>query len=169
MHALHSTQRPWIHTLVGADTRLTRDAGSIFAARLDGRRMRSPGELFTEIARALSFPGYFGQNWDALDECLNDLSWLPAKNANEPIVLIISDAGELLQNEPELKKLLLILSSASVRWNQPPKTQPHNRAARPFHTVFECKNEREAEWMIHIAGEAGVDASILGALTPLSV
>ena len=36
------------------------------------------GEAIAAIARALSFPDWFGQNLDALHDSLTDLSWLPA-------------------------------------------------------------------------------------------
>ena len=44
--------------------------------------------LLTEYVRQLSFPDYFGWNWDALDECLRDLHWLP-----EPRRIAIVHAG----------------------------------------------------------------------------
>jgi RNAse (barnase) inhibitor barstar len=38
-------------------------------------------DLLRHIAAKLNFPDYFGFNWDALDECLADLSWLQAREA----------------------------------------------------------------------------------------
>ena len=32
--------------------------------------------VFAFYSKALSFPDYFGWNWDAFDECITDLSWL---------------------------------------------------------------------------------------------
>jgi hypothetical protein len=40
-------------------------------------------QLLASLAMQLQFPDYFGGNWDALDECLGDLSWL-----KQPRVLI---------------------------------------------------------------------------------
>jgi RNAse (barnase) inhibitor barstar len=35
--------------------------------------------LFDALSSGLSFPEYFGRNFDALEECLRDLAWLPAE------------------------------------------------------------------------------------------
>jgi len=44
------------------------------------RGISDKARLLAELARRLSFPDYFGLNWDALDECLRDLSWLAPGN-----------------------------------------------------------------------------------------
>jgi RNAse (barnase) inhibitor barstar len=49
------------------------------------------------IAAALSFPGYFGRNLDALYDCLTDLSWLPTGEH----VLIWRGSDELKQADPK--------------------------------------------------------------------
>jgi RNAse (barnase) inhibitor barstar len=57
--------------------------------------MRTVNSLFDEIAASFQFPWYFGENWDALDECLNDLAWLPARS----YLLGIMDASQVLSEE----------------------------------------------------------------------
>jgi hypothetical protein len=37
------------------------------------------GLLFELYSKSLKFPDYFGSNWDAFEECINDLDWLGAK------------------------------------------------------------------------------------------
>ena len=36
----------------------------------------SRDKLFEALRQELKLPAYFGQNWDALADCLRDLSWL---------------------------------------------------------------------------------------------
>jgi RNAse (barnase) inhibitor barstar len=69
------------------------------AARwLRGDRMRTQENLMNELSAALQFPSYFGKNWNAVDECLNDLEWLLA----DKVVVVILDAAQLLQDaKPE--------------------------------------------------------------------
>jgi hypothetical protein len=46
---------------------------------LDVVRIDASGDPIEAIAVALAFPGWFGRNWDALEDSLADLSWRKAK------------------------------------------------------------------------------------------
>lgn len=55
------------------------EAAHTFVANIPAS-VRSKQKLLRILADQLQFPAYFGNNWDALEECLRDLSWLPAGN-----------------------------------------------------------------------------------------
>ena len=46
---------------------------------LDGGAMDSKATFLATCAKAFDLPDYFGANWDAWEETLNDLSWAPAR------------------------------------------------------------------------------------------
>ncbi|KON82479.2 barstar family protein [Azoarcus sp. PA01] len=49
------------------------------------------GDFLARIAAGLQFPDWFGQNWDALADCLGDMTWLPA----DGYVIILEHADRL--------------------------------------------------------------------------
>ncbi|MDR2241109.1 MAG: barstar family protein [Zoogloeaceae bacterium] len=53
-------------------------AAGLAAFHIDLAAVRDKDALLDRIAETLSFPDWFGHNWDALADCLGDLSWLPA-------------------------------------------------------------------------------------------
>lgn len=81
----------------------------------------SKEDLFKAFAAALEFPAWFGQNWDALEDCLGDLSW----RAAEAHVLMLLHHDRLAKDD--LGVLLDVLASSAEYW-----------AARgkPFFAVF---------------------------------
>jgi hypothetical protein len=48
-------------------------------ARVSLEGVQKKDDLLDRIAKALSFPDWFGRNWDALEDCLTDLSWCEAQ------------------------------------------------------------------------------------------
>ncbi|HEX7325530.1 MAG TPA: barstar family protein [Rhodanobacteraceae bacterium] len=56
----------------------TAHAAGCCVRRVDIAGCTGKPELLHRIAAALAFPADFGQNWDALADCLRDLAWLPA-------------------------------------------------------------------------------------------
>ncbi|NYI07239.1 barstar family protein [Allostreptomyces psammosilenae] len=84
-----------------------------FVARLDGRRMLDSQGVFEEFSRAFEFPVYFGWNWNALNDCLGDLGWMPSRR----YLVVVGDAGLVLSREPERRSTLLeILNHQGGCW-----------------------------------------------------
>lgn len=52
-------------------------AGGLAFFQIDLKKARNKTDFLKKLARELSFPGYFGMNWDALRDCLTDMSWRP--------------------------------------------------------------------------------------------
>ena len=51
--------------------------------------LSSSSALFGALSREFQFPDYFGENWDAVADCLGDLEWLDEKR----FVLLANTAG----------------------------------------------------------------------------
>lgn len=75
--------------------------------------------LLKNIAQALDFPDWFGENWDALEDCLADLSWRDA--AGHVLIFDHPKAGD------ELGVLIDVLRSSAELWAG---------RGKPFFAVF---------------------------------
>ena len=146
---LQSTKAPWTSLLmVTAGQRaesLVRPPTGFALKVIKGARCETTAGLLTECARALDFPDYFGHNWDALEECLADLEWLPAKG----YILLITDAAHVLpDDEAEYETFLEILRDAGEAWGNG-QTEMGARRATPFHVLFavsEREKAKRAHW-----------------------
>jgi hypothetical protein len=82
--------RSGVYRVTRADELLDALRGSKLAvATVD---LRQP--VFEAFARALAFPDWFGGNWDALEDCLTDLSWREA--GGHVVILEGHDASGIL-------------------------------------------------------------------------
>jgi RNAse (barnase) inhibitor barstar len=110
---------PWVHEPAGGDAGraafLLPPAGSSFVARLDGARIADEQRLFEELNASLRFPVYFGWNWDAVSDCLRDLSWLPADH----YLIVVEHSALLLRDSADDRATLLaVLERAGRHWSR---------------------------------------------------
>ena len=69
--------------------------------------------LLDALAEALEFPDWFGRNWDALADCLGDLSWLEAPG----YLLVFERAREFHARSPATWNMAAeIVAQASADW-----------------------------------------------------
>jgi len=106
---------------------------------VQGKKCTSPTGVFNEFARALEFPDYFGHNWDALEECLADLEWLPAKGY---VVLITEAQAVIPDDEEEYETLLEVLNDAGEAWS---KGQTTTGRRAPFHVFFAVSRQEKVK------------------------
>lgn len=136
---LHSTKPPWIGVLCveDEDSLLTFLAmGDIYIASVDGRNCRTKDGLMTEFAKKLKFPDYFGRNWDAVEDCLEDLEWLPLNTRCGGYAIFIIHPEELLVESPADYAIFVeIVKGAGEHWATP-SFDGTGRSAVPFHVVL---------------------------------
>lgn len=107
---------------------------------LRGKKMTTDRELFDEVAAACQFPDYFGENWNALRECLSDLEWMPA----ERYVLVVTSADSILAAAPDLLQHFVIAANdVAQEWARPRKRAPAPEP-RPFHVILRTHGPAEA-------------------------
>ncbi len=81
--------------------------------RIDFNGLGSKEMLFKRLAERLDFPAYFGGNWDALDEIMQEPFWNPAPGR----VIMFTSAKSFLQNLPaEAQVLKSIMEKSSRYW-----------------------------------------------------
>ena len=83
---------------------------SDFIARLPAG-IRTKRELFEAMDRQLLLPDYFGHNFDSLEECLRDLSWL----SPDRIILLHTDVP-FDPESPDRETYLEILNDCVTHW-----------------------------------------------------
>lgn len=82
-------------------------------AHIDLAQARNKDDLLAALANALGLPQWFGHNWDALTDCLCDLSWNPA-----PGYLILIEGHDALRasNPQDFDTLIDIFTEAANHW-----------------------------------------------------
>ncbi|WP_160323672.1 barstar family protein [Defluviitalea phaphyphila] len=124
--------------------------------QIAGSKCTTIDELFAEFAEVLQFPDYFGNNWAAFDECLNDLDWLPG----EAYLLIIEDADQVITiSDNSFKIFIEILKRSVNEWTEGRNYDDFLTPPIPFHVVFQCpvKKINDVKERLKMAGLKNVN------------
>lgn len=71
--------------------------------------------LFEGFASALRFPEWFGANWDALADCLTDLSWLDEQGY---LIILRGSQPAFAKDSEDWQTLVDILADAASFWHE---------------------------------------------------
>lgn len=143
--ALTLPAEPWFHLLAASASDATDalwalergQAAKVAVRFVRGRKATTAAHFFDEVAAALQFPYYFGENWDALNDCITDLEWLHAG----AVVLCVTDAGRLLEaSAADASKFVAVIKAAAKAWNH----QGKSNTAKAFHIVMQSSVADEA-------------------------
>lgn len=99
------------------------EAGLIAAAaqnnfaifRVDLAGVSDKATLLKSIGDAMAFPDWYGHNWDALLDCLADLSWQPAEGY---VVILEHSDGIHGRAETDFVTTLQVFEAAANEWRE---------------------------------------------------
>ena len=91
----------------------TAKAVKLSVVKLDLRTVQGKKEFLARLAKALHCPPYFGMNWDALSDCLRDLSWL---NDNGWVMILLNGQAFAIKNQDDFTTAIDVLQTAAEYW-----------------------------------------------------
>ncbi|PWI20144.1 hypothetical protein DI272_42795 [Streptomyces sp. Act143] len=143
---------PWVTAETVA---LRARGGQVF--RLDGRQLPDPDAVFTSFARALSFPGHFGHNWDALVDCLHDRH---GHGGSTQGVAVLVDHADALGHADFLGLFVSVLCQAAWQANLRLDADglPQDLPAFALHFVLLLDDTAPAAFAVAVAG--GMDVRV---------
>lgn len=98
-----------------ADLRSAAENQGLALFQIDLAGINTKDGFLAALALALGFPEWFGRNWDALEDCLTDMSWQAAGG----YVVILAHADEFrTADESGFALALRILQSAAEFWRE---------------------------------------------------
>jgi RNAse (barnase) inhibitor barstar len=81
-------------------------------AIIQGKECKNIDDFYTHFILQLNVPDYFGHNLDALEEVVNDLSWIEQKKC----CIIISDSKEFLKDDKYREDVNDILNNIESKY-----------------------------------------------------
>lgn len=76
-------------------------ASVCFTAEIDGSAVKNKENLMKAVAEAFRFPSYFGENWDAMLDCLRSI---PDEIEGDVFVLSVKNSVAFLSDDPQCRK-----------------------------------------------------------------
>lgn len=150
-------EEPWVVVVPQDDPLLERQlialeerGGLVF--HLSAEELTTPEGVFAAFARTLEFPGYFGRNWDALVDCLDDLhgSW----HGGRGVAVVVRDA-DLLLDAGHLPLFVSVLCQAAARANSAVDSdgEPWDRPAIAEHFAFVSRTASTGDFASRLTGD----------------
>jgi RNAse (barnase) inhibitor barstar len=94
--------------------RLAKEQG-LALFHIKGDQINDKSQFLRSVAETLQFPDYFGSNWDALGDCLTDMSW----NDSAGYIIVYDHPHILADNSPEdFRTLVLIFQESARFWSE---------------------------------------------------
>lgn len=73
-----------------------------YTSYLRGKRCATEDDFLIEVSASFQFPFYYGENWPAFDECIQDLEWLKF----DKIFVLFDDFSQAFCDQPNLQTML---------------------------------------------------------------
>ena len=73
-----------------------------YTSYLRGKRCKTEQDFLIEVSASFQFPDYYGENWSAFDECIQDLEWIKFSK----IFILFDDFSQSFRDQEKIQQVL---------------------------------------------------------------